>query len=151
MKLKRINSWFTLVANLGVVAGLLFLGYETKQNTLQLRSQASYSINAGISMLNAGIYNDSNLARIVMKGEKNYYSLDSLEMVQFNSFQLDRINMALHIQILEKEGISNVHFPFDEFLVTQYQNSPGLQDFIISIEDTWAGPKEFYYRLRVKE
>jgi hypothetical protein len=29
----RTNQWLTLVANVGVIAGLLFLGYEIRQNT----------------------------------------------------------------------------------------------------------------------
>ncbi len=33
MKLSELNDWFTLVANLGVVAGLVFLGLEMQQNT----------------------------------------------------------------------------------------------------------------------
>lgn len=29
----RTNQWLTLIANIGVIAGLLFLGYEIRQNT----------------------------------------------------------------------------------------------------------------------
>jgi len=29
----KMNQWLTLVANLGVIAGLVFLGYEVRQNT----------------------------------------------------------------------------------------------------------------------
>lgn len=29
----KTNQWLTLVANLGVIAGLVFLGYEIRQNT----------------------------------------------------------------------------------------------------------------------
>jgi hypothetical protein len=29
----RTNQWLTLAANIGVIAGLLFLGYEIRQNT----------------------------------------------------------------------------------------------------------------------
>ena len=149
MKLNRLNSWFTLLANLGVVAGLLFLAYETRQNTLQMRSEASYAINEGISRLNAGIYNDPILAQIIVKGEQDYYSLDSVEMRQFVAYQFDRINMAIHILVLEDEGISNVHFPYVDYLVSVYHTSPGLQKFIISVEDTWSGPLELYHRLRL--
>ena len=151
IKFDQVNSWFTLVANLGVVAGLIFLGYETKQNTAQLRSQASYSINEGISLLNAGIYNDANLAAISVKGYENFHSLDSIQKAQFRAFQFDRINMALHIQILEEEGISNVHFPYIEFVIGEYHANPGLQQFLQTIEDSWVGPKEFYHQLRASD
>ena len=29
----RGNQWLTLIANLGVIAGLIFLGFEIRQNT----------------------------------------------------------------------------------------------------------------------
>jgi hypothetical protein len=35
---ERLNQWMTLVANIGVVAGLMFLGYEIQANTAALRS-----------------------------------------------------------------------------------------------------------------
>ena len=151
IKFDKVSSWFTLVANLGVVAGLIFLGYETKQNTAQLRSQASYSINEGISQMNAGVYNDANLARIVLRGEKDYEALDSIDRVQFEAYQYDRINMALHILVLEEEGISNVHFPFHEFLIQEFHRKPGLQEFLSSIQESWSGSKDYYDRLLLKK
>jgi len=33
MKLDRLNSWLTLAANIGVLAGIIFLGVEIRQNT----------------------------------------------------------------------------------------------------------------------
>jgi len=40
LKLSSINEWLTLAANLGVLAGILFLGLEISQNTAALRSTA---------------------------------------------------------------------------------------------------------------
>jgi hypothetical protein len=40
MKLDGLNRWLTLVANFGVVAGLIFLGVEIRQNTTALQAAA---------------------------------------------------------------------------------------------------------------
>ncbi len=43
-KVERINQWFTLIANLGVVAGFVFLGVEIQQNTESLEQNRSLAI-----------------------------------------------------------------------------------------------------------
>lgn len=40
--MERVNQWLTLVANLGVVAGIVFLAYEIQVNTDAVRS-ANYA------------------------------------------------------------------------------------------------------------
>lgn len=150
MKLKKINSWITLIANLGIVGGLVFLGYETQQNTVQLRAEASYSINEALSTLNSAIYNDPVLADIVVRGEKQLSSLNPTEQQQFIVFQFDRINLAIHVEALEKDGLSEIHFPYVDFLVQEFQRKPGLQQFLVLVEDEWVGARELYERLRTK-
>lgn len=39
MSLDRLNDWLTLIANLGVIAGLVFVGLEIRQNTLVMERQ----------------------------------------------------------------------------------------------------------------
>lgn len=43
MNPEKLNTWLTLFANLGVVAGIIFLGIEIRQNNELLTVQASYS------------------------------------------------------------------------------------------------------------
>ena len=40
MKLIKINHWLTLAANLGVIAGLVFLAIEIRQNTNIAKAEA---------------------------------------------------------------------------------------------------------------
>ena len=136
-------------ANVAVLGGLLFLGYETRQNTVQLRAAASYSITEGLNNLNSGIYGNRELADLVTRGEQDLSSLDPTELTQFSAFQFDRINLAIHVQVLEEEGVVNVQFPYIEFLVDEYHRKPGLQQFIVSVEDVWRGAPELYDRLRL--
>ena len=148
MKRTKMNSWFTLIANLGVVGGLVFLGYEVQQNTTQLRAESSYSVNEALSMLNAAIYNDPILADILERGEKDLFSLDATERRQFVSYQFDRINLAIHIQALEKDGLFDIHFPYVNFLIQQFRSNSGLQEFLVLVEEEWEGSRDLYDSLR---
>ena len=38
----KLNRWVTLLANLGVIAGIVFLGIEIRQNNALLEAEAGY-------------------------------------------------------------------------------------------------------------
>jgi hypothetical protein len=44
MRMKKLNEWLTLFANIGVIAGIAFLGFEIRQNTAMIKSQTRDSI-----------------------------------------------------------------------------------------------------------
>ncbi len=144
MNLDKLNGWLSLLSHFGVVAGLIFLGYEIRQNTIQLRAEASYSMNEALSMVNAGVYNDPVFADIKVRGEADFSVLNQTERAQFIAFQFDRINLAIHYLALKEEGLSDIHFPYDEFLISEFHRNPGLQEFLILVEDTWVGAPELY-------
>ena len=151
MKPKKLNAWLTLVANFGVIAGLIFLGYEIRQNTTQLRAEALYSINEAISTLNAGIYNDAVLADIKVRGEADFSSLNQIEREQFSMYQFDRINLAELYLSLKDEGLTDIHFPFDQFLIKEFRSKPGLQQFLKYVDETWEGSRYLYDQMLVPE
>ena len=151
MKPKKLNAWLTLVANFGVIAGLIFLGYEIRQNTTQLRAEALYSINEAISMLNAGVYNDSVLADIKIRGEADFLSLSQTEREQFVAFQFDRINLAIVYVALKDEGLTDIHFPYDQFLIREFRSKPGLQQFLKYVDEDWEGSRDLYDQMLVPE
>ncbi len=151
MKPKKLNAWLTLVANFGVIAGLIFLGYEIRQNTTQLRAEALYSINEAISMLNAGVYNDAVLADIKVRGEADFSSLNQIEREQFIMYQFDRINLAELYLALKDEGLTDIHFPFDQFLIKEFRSKPGLQQFLKYVDENWEGSRYLYDQLLVPE
>lgn len=151
MKTKKVNKWITLIANLGVVGGLVFVGLEIQQNTTQIRADASYSINEALSNLNSAIYNDPIFADIVVRGEENLSSLSLAEQRQFNAYQYDRINLAIYVLDLEDDGLAKLHFPYVDRLAQDFHRSSGLQEFLILVEDEWVGHPELYERLRKRD
>jgi hypothetical protein len=52
MDLNKANQWLTLAANLGVIAGIIFLGLEVRQNTqAQLAESRQQMMEADLSIL----------------------------------------------------------------------------------------------------
>ena len=151
MKLDKLNAWLTLIANFGVIAGLIFLAYEIRQNTTQLRAEASYSISEALSLQNAGIYGDPVFADIKIRGETDFHSLNQVEREQFVAYQFDRINLAIHYSVLRDEGLTDVHFPYDQFLIREFRSKPGLQQFLRYIDEDWEGSRDLYDQMLVPE
>jgi hypothetical protein len=58
MNRKNLSWWLSAVANLGVIGGLVFVGYEVRQNTAQLRADSSRSITETVNALNEGLYSN---------------------------------------------------------------------------------------------
>jgi len=144
---EKLNWWLTLFANLGVLCGLVFVGLEIRQNTSQLRADAAYSITESVNQLNSDISGDESLADLILRGEANLDSLNPVERSRFAAYQFARLNIAEYILDLETEGVSDLNFRFADFLVNEYLTKPGLQSFILSLDDIWAGSDELYSRL----
>ena len=136
-----------MFANLGVLGGLVFVGLEIRQNTSQLRADASHSITESVNQMNAGVYGDPTLADLLLRGQQDFGSLTAIERSRFMSWEFSRLNVAEYILDLEGEGVSDLNFRFVDFVVNEYQTTVGLQQFIRSVEDTWAGSDELLSRL----
>jgi len=61
MNREALNWWLTLTANLAVLGGLVFVGYEVRQNTSQLRAESSWPITESVNATNSSIYSDAEL------------------------------------------------------------------------------------------
>ena len=139
--------WLTLLANVGVLGGLVFVGFEIRQTTSQLRSNASYSITASVNELNTGLYGDPELAEIVVRGEADLGALTPIERRRFDLFEFSRLNIAEYVQDLEGEGVSDLNFRYVEWVVREFQAKPGLRAFIREYKDLYVGSDELLARL----
>jgi len=62
------NRWLNLVANVAVLAGIIFLGLELRQNTITLQIEAGNSLETGIRDLELFVAGNSEFAEILKKG-----------------------------------------------------------------------------------
>jgi hypothetical protein len=85
MKKIDLGQTISIFANLGVIAGIAFLGYEMQQNTTALQSTAGQNINNQI----AAIYEirmQPEQAAIILKGNNHPDELTPVEQIQYDSW-----------------------------------------------------------------
>lgn len=135
------------MANLGVLGGLVFVGLEIRQNTSQLRAEASGSITESVNTLNAGVYSDPDLADLLLRGKQDLTRLDPVERERFDHYHFSRLNVVEHILDLERVGVSELNFRYAEFVVRDFNQNPGLAAFIREHQDVYVGSDELLARL----
>lgn len=143
----KLRRNLEIIGGIAVVASLLVVAYEIRQNTSQMRVQAAYSINEALHAINESYYSDPSLVEILLRGEQDLSSLDAVELEQFTRAHFSRLNLCEFILGLEEEGLSEVHIAYVDFIVTDFNSKPGLQEWIRLYEGKYGGDDEFYKRL----
>ncbi len=147
METDKVNRWLTLATNLAVVLGIGLLVIEVQQNTAAIRGQASIAVNDSLASLDRAIYADAELTDIWIRGRESLDNLDPVERERFVKFVLERLNLAVYIEELERTGSADVHINWIDNVAREIRDNPGIREFVLSIEDTWSGTDEIYDRL----
>ena len=80
MKLSNVNEWLTLTANIGVLAGIIFLAVEIQQNTALSRASAYRDTIQEISDWRENLMADPSLRNCFSQYQQNGYdSIDNTE------------------------------------------------------------------------
>ena len=91
MKKIDLAQTIGILANLGVIAGIVFLVLELQQNNELLEAQARSARNQRVMDLRADIYGNPVLAEILVKA-RNGDPLTEVEQFQADFYALRRIN-----------------------------------------------------------
>ena len=78
-----LNSWLTLMANVGVLVGIVFLALEIQQNTEMMRAQTRDSITEKQMMLSEWIGTNEYAAKIMAEGFPGNLDPDSNRYTSF--------------------------------------------------------------------
>jgi hypothetical protein len=70
LNMDSINRWLTLAANVGVLAGIVFLAYELQQNTVATRVEAASNFNSSFSEIELFIAGNPEFAKLLTKGRE---------------------------------------------------------------------------------
>ena len=130
MKKIDLARIITVLANVGVVIGLVFLTLEIRQNTAQMRTQGAYSIYQSVETLNQAVYLDEEFADLLHRGEKSFKDLDPVEQSRLATFFFSEVHLVEYILSLEDEGLSDLHFGYVDLKVNQFRTIPGRKEFV---------------------
>lgn len=82
---QELGHWLAILANAAVVAGIVFLAIEIRQNTAMIEAQITQSRADAASSFQESIYNSEFLPSILVKVE-NGEDLDSVEMRRYENY-----------------------------------------------------------------
>ena len=87
----KLNDWLTLVANVGVIAGIVFLAIEVRQNSEAVRAQTRAQLTDQVVELLSVNMNDKEYASVLMRGNQ-LEELSPVEQWQYNTHRIAWIN-----------------------------------------------------------
>ena len=100
MNTEKLNTWLTLVANLGVVLGLVFLGIEIQQSRISTEASNYQARSTEIQEANQNFALSDHLPEIYDKLDREgLESLDSIQIRRIRAWEAAKIGrMASQIQ-----------------------------------------------------
>ena len=103
MNLDSLNKWLTLLANIGVIAGIAFLAIEINQNNKQLEIQSYQNWSNSAINLNMSL-TDRELSAIYASGVEDSRNLDEDSFISFAMWNMGIMQMAQTTDYLYRQG-----------------------------------------------
>ena len=85
MKKFDLNQTIQIIANIGVLAGIIFVGVQIRQTTTAVKSEASHGMQEQISAIYEMLVNDP-MMDIYQRGMEDPASLTKIELAKFHAF-----------------------------------------------------------------
>ncbi len=105
MNIDRLNKWLTLIANLGIVAGIVFLAMEIRSNTESNRISIQSAFSTNWVNINGGIAQSPDLAALIEKAIAGE-SLSIVEHRLFHHYVRQLLSQAVMMRRLYEEGFA---------------------------------------------
>ncbi len=105
MNLNKVNHWLTLLANIGVLAGIVFLAIEIRQSGDAVTAQMQDSIADGFIALNMATINDPQVGVTWVIGLNEPERLSDAEAIRFSMLMRALFNQFIRVHGLYRTGL----------------------------------------------
>ena len=105
MKKIDLSQSISLIANIGVIAGIVFLAFELRQTSDALHAQMADSVADGFITLNMATITDPQVAHVWITGLYEPDSLSNTEAVQFSMYMRGLFNQYERLHDLHETGL----------------------------------------------
>ncbi len=121
MKADSVNRWLTLVANFGVLIGIILLLVDLDQNATMMRAQTRHEITSGLVDLLRDVASNDQLAGVIRRAESGEdLSPDELLQYRIRSHAMFRYWEDVHYQY--RVGLyDEIEFATQRFAWKSYQ------------------------------
>ena len=105
MKGNEVKSWFEILANVGVLIGIIVVVYELNQNSIDQRMSARLSIAERYSDLNISVTTNPQLAELLVKAEYLGGELSLVEKRQYWHHNAQLMQILNRAAELHQDGV----------------------------------------------
>ena len=133
MNIDSVNKWLTLVANFGVIVGIIFLAIEVNQNNQLMEAEARSLRNSSTADSYFLVAKNSDIASILLKDLKNEV------LTELENFRIQ----AFWIQAIDTSFLSFKSLPSDELRIVEL-NFRAFFETYPSIVSIWESRKDRY-------
>ncbi|MGQ0533574.1 MAG: hypothetical protein ACT4OF_12925 [Caulobacteraceae bacterium] len=144
MSLEQWSYLGEIIGAIAVVASLIFVGVQLRQNTKAVRAQTSQAHAVGYQQIIAGISDNGEFARIWRIGLSDYENLNPDERARFLAFtsMLFRFYESSQVQML-RGMLDAEHWHTIEQQVADLVTQPGIQ--------AWWNLRSHWHSARFRE
>jgi ketosteroid isomerase-like protein len=127
----RLNEWLSIATNLAVLAGLIILVVEIRQNSTAIRSGVLQAVTTESSPLNLALASDSALRETWILGMRNPGGLTESQRLQFNTIMHVWISNAQNWFIQSMSGVLDEEIADGHWttMATMHSKSPGFKQY----------------------
>jgi hypothetical protein len=105
MSLEQLSSLAQIVASVGVVASLIFVGLQVRQNTAALYRNEHNSTMQQWTVIRMAIAKNRDLAELMTSGLHGVSVLDAVDQLRLEQFLAEQLWASFHIWDREQRGV----------------------------------------------
>ena len=87
--MEKINQWTTLIANIGVIIGIVVLAYQINENTRQMKDASLQQHDEMVGSWRMNMYSNQDLAELWSVGSVGIGKFDEFENLRYTHLVID--------------------------------------------------------------
>ena len=87
--MEKINQWTTLIANIGVIIGIVVLAYQINENTRQMKDASLQQHDKMVGSWRMNMYSNQDLAELWSVGSVGIGKFDEFENLRYTHLVID--------------------------------------------------------------
>lgn len=145
MNWDAIQAVAELIAAFGVLASLVYVGNQIRQNTQAVRSATAQAVHDNYAAWYEGYANDPALMKIAVDGLRDYRALNEVEKAQFIALFMQFLSYSQNAFFQWREGaLSPELWSGWELLMMNLVSAPGGKDFWLERGYVFSDPFTSY-------
>ena len=143
MDTDRITQWLTLLANIGVIVGIVVLVIEIQQANRIAIASTEIEVRNSYDDINVSIYSDPNLTGLLMGLSDANNQISPDDDYRIYAFVLSVVNTWLSIEVAYANGLvpENTFASIEDDIRGWFSDVPGIQSYFQRAYDSFPSDR----------